>query len=85
MSQNRNLTYDFLKLVEAKQQLIRAKDLGLDKEEFIDLVIEINDDRLVDNISFSKGGGKIRDVHTNKLTLTKTGREYIKVIEETNL
>jgi len=73
--------FKILKVIESGNEP-KKEDIGSDKDSFYELMEQIHDDNLVDNISFNKRDGRITIVYTNNLSLTKFGREYIKLKEE---
>lgn len=79
----RDYVYEILKMVEAGKENFTRKDLDLEQEDFIEIMQDIKNDKLVDNISFSfDSDGNPRIVYTNGLSLTKFGKEYIYLKEE---
>nr|WP_145404253.1 hypothetical protein [Paenibacillus xylanexedens] len=80
---DRDIVYEILKIIQSGKEP-KKEDIGADKESFHEWMEQIHDDKLVENISFSRGGSvnKILIVFANGAKLTKAGRDYIELKEE---
>lgn len=79
---DRDIVYEILKIIQSGKEP-KKEDIGADKESFHEWMEQIHEDKLAENISFSRGGSvnKILIVFANGAKLTKAGREYIELKE----
>lgn len=80
--ESKDYTYEILKLVESGKERIFPEDVGLSKEDFLECMLDIHDDDMVDNIGIVKSAGVRSSVYTNNLTLKKEGKKYIELKEQ---
>ncbi len=68
--------YIILKLIESGIPLDK-ETLELGEEDFNERIEEIFDDRLVENIIFSRAGNRLLGVNTQGVRLTRRGKDFI--------
>lgn len=69
-------TYIVLKMIEAGVPL-EKEALELGEEDFNERMEEIFDDRLVENIIFTRSGNRLLGVNTQGVRLTRRGKDFI--------
>lgn len=78
----RDVIYELLKIIESGKEPFK-EDIEADRESFHEWMEQVHDDKLAENISFTRGGrnNPIITVHAKGATLTKAGLKYIELKE----
>jgi hypothetical protein len=74
--EEKELVYAILKRIETDKP-VNQEELGLKATAYADIMEELVDNRLVENVSFSRAGNGIVTVRTTGMKLSRRGLDFI--------